>query len=111
MVKGGGVRDIHWLRADGRELGGDDWNGDALQLAVWIPAEAADPEDERGDPQPARSVLMLLNASAREACFRLPRSDRPGRWEACLEAGASGPGADGWRVGAGTFALLVWSPS
>jgi isoamylase len=109
-VEPGGARDVNWLHPDGRPLVDDDWQ-EIGQLAVWIPGEAADASDERGEPQRGRSVLMLFNASASEVRFRLPKPGSPGRWEPCLDTGdpPSQPEVDACRVGAGTFVLLTWS--
>jgi glycogen operon protein len=92
--------DVAWLRPDGTPMQEADWHDPARHaLALAIPAEAADPTDERGRPQPAAAVLVLLNGGPRVHAFTLPRPARPGSWRellntACAEAGRCFAGTD-----------------
>jgi glycogen operon protein len=76
-----GVKDVTWLRADGRELAEKDWNDPELRaLGMLIPGQASDEVDERGRPNRGATLLLLANAGERARYFQLPALPEPGRW-------------------------------
>jgi glycogen operon protein len=103
--------DVAWLRPDGAPMQEADWHDPARHaLALAIPAEAADAADERGRPQDAVSVLLLLNGGPRTHAFTLAPAAGPTRWRelfntACAEAGRSF--AAGERLPVAGHALVV----
>jgi len=105
--------DVAWLRPDGAPMREADWHDPARhELALAIPAEAADPGDERGQPQDAASVLLLLNGGPRTHAFTLARAAGRGRWRelldtACAEGGRCFRGGDRLPVAPHGLVVLV----
>jgi glycogen operon protein len=76
-----GIKDVQWLRPDGREMDTLDWHQTKNRvLGMLIPGDASDEVDERGRPCKGQTLLLLLNASARARQFALPEAAGPGRW-------------------------------
>ncbi len=79
-VSGGHLKDVTWVRADGREMGNGDWSRLDHVLGMLLHGEAADEKDERGIPLRGDNLLLLLNGGERAVRFRLPEVDGPGSW-------------------------------
>jgi glycogen operon protein len=76
-----GVKDVTWLRPDGKELAVEDWQDPRNRvLGMWIHGDASDELDERGRPNRGRTLLLLLNAGARSRLFLLPAPPGIGTW-------------------------------
>ncbi|UCF19887.1 MAG: glycogen debranching protein GlgX [Gemmatimonadota bacterium] len=76
-----GVKDVTWLRPDGRELEEADWKSpDNRVLGMLVQGQATDEVDEQGRPIRGDTLLMLLNAGSRAKYFTLPEVDEPGVW-------------------------------
>ncbi len=107
-----GLRDIAWLRPDGRELEPSDWDAPGHALGIWLAAEGADERDEDGEPLIARSALLLLNGAPDPVRFALPKPPRPGRWTLRLDSAGPAPPdpSDGDRqaVRGHALVLLEW---
>jgi glycogen operon protein len=104
--------DVAWLRADGAPMEPADWHAPGRrELALWIPAEAADPADERGRPQVAADALVLLNGGPRTHAFTLPQPTRAGLWRERLNTACDGSElrafAGGVRVPVAAHGLVV----
>jgi glycogen operon protein len=108
----GGRDDVTWLRPDGAEMEAADWSDPGLRtLAMWIPADAAEPADETGRPQRAESVLLLLNTHDHTRAFSLPAPEQPGVWHEQLNTACHTRRAlPGRRIllAPHSLALLVW---
>jgi isoamylase len=66
-----GLRDVMWIRPDGREMADEDWRDEANQvLGMWIP----------GDDH----LLLLVNGGTKARPFALPVIEKPGGWEELL---------------------------
>ncbi|HLV65983.1 MAG TPA: glycogen debranching protein GlgX [Polyangiaceae bacterium] len=76
-----GVKDVSWIRSDGREMALEDW-GDVKNhlLGMLIHGEGADDVDERGRPTHGQTLLVLLNAGPRARSFTLPVLPEPGHF-------------------------------
>jgi glycogen operon protein len=82
--------DVRWLRPDAKPMTPEDWQDPRRRvLALWIPAEAADPVDERGRAQGAETVLMLLNGDRHTHAFTLPNPSGPGAWHQLVDTADS----------------------
>jgi glycogen operon protein len=76
-----GVKDLTWLRPDGREMTDADWyDGARRVLGMLISGEAADETDDRGRPIKGDTMLLLLNGGFDDTQFRLPELAAPGSW-------------------------------
>lgn len=72
-IKGAGVKDILWLRPDGREMTDEEWNQEhARTLGVFLSGSAVDEIDERGQIITDENFVLLLNAHHEEVPFTLP---------------------------------------
>jgi glycogen operon protein len=77
-----GVKDVTWLRADGREMTDADWsNAQERVLGMLIPGSATDEVNERGRAVHGDSVLLLLNGGSRSRMFAPPKLAEGGLWE------------------------------
>ncbi len=76
-----GVKDVQWVRPDGREMTVDDWQQARNRvLGMLIHGQASDEVDERGRPNRGQTLLMLMNASNRARNFVLPALPESGHW-------------------------------
>jgi len=89
-LPGSGVKDVSWIGPSGVELSQSDWN-DANNriLGMLVPGDAGDESDARGRPLQtvsvnARTLLLLLNSSARSQQFSLPPLNSKGEWRELL---------------------------
>jgi len=72
-IKGVGVKDILWLRPDGREMTDQEWNQEyARTLGVFLSGSAVDEIDERGQLITDENFILLMNAHHEEVPFTLP---------------------------------------
>jgi glycogen operon protein len=75
-----------WLRPDGQPMQTADWQDpEARCVAFRLDAAAADPVDESGRAQPARSALLLLNGGPGARAFALPDAGAGARWRLVLD--------------------------
>jgi len=107
-LRGGGVKDIFWLRPDGAEMSDHEWERDhARSLAVYLAGEGLNEVDRCGRAVRDDDFLMLFNAHHEDIDFVMP--PLPGEAWRCLldtawrdESGcdSSAIGAPGTRLGA-----------
>jgi glycogen operon protein len=80
-ARGEGVKDVTWLRPDGKPMTVEDWHDPRSRvLGMWIHGDALDELDERGRPSRGPTLLLLLNAGARSRLFLLPALPEIGTW-------------------------------
>ncbi|MBI1848578.1 MAG: glycogen debranching protein GlgX [Candidatus Rokubacteria bacterium] len=81
-----GMKDLTWIRPDGREMGDADWSGTTTRaLGFRLCGLAMDDVNERGEPITDDTLLVLLNAHPDAVPFVLP-DPHPGlRWELVLD--------------------------
>jgi glycogen operon protein len=85
-VAGDGVKDVTWLRPDGREMEHDDWHApDAFCLGMLIDGQATDEVDERGRAAKGDTLLLVLNSGEASRQFAMPDLERRGGWEVLLD--------------------------
>ncbi|MDP9132392.1 MAG: glycogen debranching protein GlgX [Nitrospirota bacterium] len=89
-IRGTEVKDISWLRPDGKEMTDDDWaQGYVRCLGVRLAGHAIEEKDSKGRPVLDETFLMLLNAHHEPRPFTLP-AHKPGvRWQPVLDTAAS----------------------
>jgi isoamylase len=77
----GGPKDLSWIRPDGREMTGADWDdGDNHALGMLIYGDATDETDDRGRPIKGETLLVVANAGAAATEFTLPVVEGDGMW-------------------------------
>jgi isoamylase len=73
LLPGGAAKDIAWLKPDGSEMTGEEWNKEfARCLGVFLSGEALQETDTRGRPVRDANFLLLFNAHHEAIEFRLP---------------------------------------
>jgi glycogen operon protein len=79
---GDGLKDLAWIRPDGREMTDEDWSDQSNQvLGMLVDGRATDDVDERGRPVFGDTLLVLLNGGGRSRFFVLPEVEGSGAWE------------------------------
>jgi glycogen operon protein len=88
-LRGGGVKDILWLRPDGAEMSDHEWEREhARCLAVYLAGDGLNEVDRRGRSLRDDDFLMLFNAHHEEIAFVLPAL--PGEpWRCVLDTACS----------------------
>ena len=72
-IKGAGIKDILWLRPDGREMTDEEWGQEsARSLGVFLAGQGIHEKDERGKPLTDNNFLLLMNAHHENVSFLLP---------------------------------------
>jgi glycogen operon protein len=80
-----GATDVLWLRPDSQEMTDKDWaDGDRRVLGVLFDGGAIPETDSHGRPIVGETLLILLNAGAREVAFSLPRK-KGAVWERLID--------------------------
>jgi glycogen operon protein len=80
-----GATDVLWLRPDSQEMTDRDWaDAEGRVLGVLFDGEAIPETDSHGRPIVGETLLILLNASAREVAFSLPRR-KGAAWERLID--------------------------
>jgi glycogen operon protein len=88
----GDVKDVSWLRPDGKEMAVADWQDPGNRvLGMWIHGDASDELDERGRPNRGRTLLLLLNSGARSRLFLLPAPPGIGTWRELVNTAHPAP--------------------
>jgi glycogen operon protein len=83
-IKGAGIKDILWLRPDGREMPDEEWNQEhARTLGLFLSGSAVDEIDERGQLITDENFLLLMNAHHEEVPFTIPTAASGMMWN-CL---------------------------
>lgn len=82
----GGLPDIEWFTADGREMGDKDWvAGKSQVLAVFLNGRGIRELDQRGEPIVDDSFYICFSADAEPARVRLPGADHASAWTFVLD--------------------------
>jgi isoamylase len=94
-IKGEGIKDILWLKPDGREMTDQEWNQEhARTLGVFLSGSAVDEIDEHGQHVTDENFLLLMNASHEEVLFSLQVIESNVLWDVLIDtsqqAGHSG---------------------
>jgi glycogen operon protein len=85
-IDASGLKDVTWLRMDGKEMTQEDWTNPAtLTLGMLIHGDATDEVDERGRPVKGDTLLIVLSNAPAEVDFRLPRIEQRGVWAAVVD--------------------------
>jgi glycogen operon protein len=80
------VKDLTWVRPDGREMTDDDWNNGLTRcLSLRLGGDTIEDVDDHGDRIMDDTFLILLNAYWEPLPFVLPAHRRGVRWEPVLD--------------------------
>jgi glycogen operon protein len=106
-IRGAEIRDITWLRPDGRELGDQDWGRESLRaFGMLLAGAAADLVDNSGRELVDDTLLLLFNNGDPEVPFRLPDPPAEQRWGLILDTAHPEKGDRwDWYRGGRRFAL------
>ncbi len=108
IIPGTDVKDIVWLRTDGAEMGGDDWNGNLRTLGVLLSGEAGLLHlTETGEQEPDDTFLLFLNAHHEDVTFRLPDAPNTGSWETVIDTVEDGAPLAPSRIAPGGETQLI----
>lgn len=106
------IKDVTWLRFDGREMQVEDWTSAKTQsLGMLIHGGLQDQTDETGEPLVGPMVLLVLNASNRSKMFILPRMRAKGVWKEMVDTAQTSRRSvrgDGLAVAPHSLALLCY---
>jgi glycogen operon protein len=109
---GADSKDVLWLRPDGEELNGADWQeSERHAVGMLVEGEAQGEVDECGRPIQGPTLLLLYNAGTRPCLFRLPSQRAPGAWEHLLwtkRGSPQRPRDAALNLAAHSLSLLVW---
>ncbi|MCC7059462.1 MAG: glycogen debranching protein GlgX [Burkholderiaceae bacterium] len=90
-LRGGGIKDILWLRPDGAEMSEEEWErAYARSLAVYLAGAGLQEVDRRGRPLRDDDFLVLFNAHHEEIAFVLPGL-AGGPWRCVLDTALDSP--------------------
>ena len=91
-IRGTEVKDLSWLRPDGKEMTDDDWaQGYVRCLGVRLAGHAIEEKDPKGRPLLDDTYLILLNAHHEPRPFTLPAHKRGVLWQPVLDTALSHP--------------------
>ena len=95
-IKGAGVKDILWLRPDGREMTDQEWTQEhARTLGVFLSGSAVDEIDERGQLITDENFVLLMNAHHEEVPFTLPTAASFMSWMIIIDTSLESPCSPG----------------
>lgn len=103
VIPGTEIKDITWLRADGKEFTDVDWrNPQNCCIGFLLSGEAGEYHlTAGGEPEPDITFLVILNAGGAETPFRLPAPNGAGQWTCVLDTAADPPMGGGPQVATG----------
>jgi glycogen operon protein len=85
-IRGMEVKDLYWLRPDGKEMTDEDWaQGYVRCLGVRLAGDAMEEKDAKGRPLLDETFLVLLNAHHEPRPFTLPAHKRGVRWQPVVD--------------------------
>jgi glycogen operon protein len=90
QIHGSEVKDIVWLRADGKEMDEADWTQGHLRAIGFVLAgDAIEEKDSRGNAIVDDTFMVLLNAHHEAVEFLLPSSETSASWKLTLDTAQS----------------------
>jgi isoamylase len=89
-IKGAEIKDILWLRPDGKEMTDEEWNRESAHcLGVFFAGEGLEEVDERGKRLSDLNFLLLINAHFEEVAFAVPQPSSGKEWIVMLDTAQS----------------------
>jgi glycogen operon protein len=85
-IRGGGIKDVAWLSADGQEMTDEAWNAEGSRsLGMLLAGDAIEESDEVGEAIVGDSLLVLLNAHDEQVPFTLPALEADQLWQRVID--------------------------
>jgi glycogen operon protein len=85
-IRGAGVKDVVWLRPDGKEMSDADWTSvEGHCLGIHLAGAAADLHDNQYQPIVDDTLLILMNSQDTAVEFKLPGGLGQERWWLALD--------------------------
>ena len=99
IIPGTELKDITWIRPDGKEKGTEDWSVHYARCLAFLINGAAGQYHltAMGEPQPDDSFFVVLNSGDQPARYLLPEAP-DGEWELVLDTAREEPFEDGDRL-------------
>ncbi len=85
LLRGSNIKDVLWLRADGKEMTDAEWLGELLHLGVLLAGEGLDVREATGEPIVDDNLLLLFNGSPDPINFRMPAATSKLSWELVID--------------------------
>ena len=104
-IKGSGLPDVWWFRADGLKMTRRDWQGGEHVLGMFLNGREIPTPGPRGENIEDDSFILLFNADPEDRVFTLPRRRFGAQW--ALELSTAEPEAEAARYGARTEVAVV----
>jgi glycogen operon protein len=85
-VHGVGVKDIRWLRTDGKDMTDEEWTSSYVRcLGMQLNGQAMEEYDEQGNRITDDVYLLLVNSYWEDLPFKFPRRLRNDHWEVLID--------------------------
>lgn len=89
-MRGNGIKDLTWLRADGTEMSDQDWAADfAKVIGLMLSGDALDESTDRGDPITDDTFLLFCNAHHEDVEIVVPGGAKA-HWRLILDTAEDG---------------------
>jgi len=89
-IRGKGVKDVMWLRPDGKEMSDEDWNSSWIHsIGMLLIGQVPDEVDENAESLNDDAFFLILNSYHEPISFTVP-TPLPGiKWEVTVDTSAS----------------------
>ncbi len=85
-IRGSDIKDIMWLRSDGKEMTQRDWDSSWLRcIGILLSGDMPGEVDHQGNPVTGDTLLILLNSSDHPIDFHLPENLVDDRWRVRID--------------------------
>lgn len=72
----GGLKDVIWWNAGGREMEGEDWDAGYIRcFGMWLPGGSLKELGRNGQYRTSDSVFVLINGHYEDVTFKMPQAD------------------------------------
>jgi glycogen operon protein len=85
VLAASGRKDIVWLRPDGGEMEGPDWDEASRAFAFALAGDGLPEPAEHGMPIVGNTLLVLVNGERSPVAFRLPGGDWGAAWQCVVD--------------------------
>jgi isoamylase len=88
-IRSTNVKDIMWLRSDGREMSDEDWNTSWSRcIGVFLAGEIPKEVDKKGNPLVDDSLIIIVNSYHDSIHFKMP--ELKAKWQVEFDTGTPG---------------------